>query len=234
MKMKKLVYMLITALIAGGFAFSTSVVHAQKDTVTFRNALKIDLVPVYYDFFDTRKQIRLGIEYERQLNEKSFAAIGADFGMFDHYTYIKYYDFYNQGPGLYSVETIVKNLGFHLLPSYNYFLWKSRNNNNTGLFAGCIIDFHLYQKILNSTNELNATGYTEKYFQTRMGAGLSLGGRFGMGRHFFADFRSSLLGKLFRTTSINNVPQIKPLNAHWTNRKYTLWWVTSLNISYAF
>ena len=80
MKLKKLMSILITALIAGCCAFSSAVVDAQNDTMPLRNAVKIDLVPVYYDFFDTRKQIRVGVEYERQVNAKSFAAIGADFG----------------------------------------------------------------------------------------------------------------------------------------------------------
>lgn len=209
-------------------------VHAQKDSTNFKNAIKLDLVPVYFDFFDTRKQIRMGVEYERRLNDKSFAAMGADFGMFDHYLYVKYYDFYNEGPGLYSVETNVRNLGFHVMPSYNYFIWKAAHKANTGIFSGAIIDFHLYQKLLNNYNTLTGSSYQERYFQTRMGAGISLGGRYGIGRHFFLDVRSSLFGKIFKTISVNHVPEIKPLNANWSNQKQNLWWVTSLNLSYAF
>lgn len=213
-----------------------SVVQAQhtKDSTIYKNAVKLDMVPLYFDFFDTRKQIRIGFEYERRFTPRGFLAFNFDVGMFDDYDFIKYHDFFNQTTGFYATKTHVKNYGIHFMPSYNYLFWKARKMANTGLFASGIIDFHYYQKILNSENGLDGSNYTSKYFQTCMGAGFGLGGRVGLGRHFFIDLRSSLLGRVFRVISIEDVPQIKPLNATWTNRKYTIWWVNSLQLSYAF
>ena len=114
----------------------------------FKNTFALDVVPFYYDFFDYRKQIRVGIDYTRQFQSHWFLSIALDLGLFDDYSYIKYYDFFNQNQGFYSITQEASISGFHFLPSYNYYFFQSKRKQGQGFYGGGVIDMNYYRKKL--------------------------------------------------------------------------------------
>ena len=204
------------------------------DTSAFKNSIKLDLFPLYYDLFDYRDQIRAAIEYERKINNKSFAALYIDIGVFDDYTFIKYYDFFNQNQGMYSVEQKAIIKGIHIQPSYNYYFFTSKKKQNQGVFAGGIIDFYSYKKNLETYNSQTSEKNNYRYNQSKMGLGLHAGAKHSFTRRFFAEVKTSLYVKVYYHISVQSVNPIKPLNAQWTDSKYNFWWVTNFKIGYAF
>lgn len=210
-------------------------VHSQekKDSVAFKNSVKFDFVPILYDVAYYH-QLRLGLAYERNLNLKTFVECNLDFGIYNEYSYTKYYDFFNQNQGLYYVQQDVLVKGFHFLPAYNYFLIPSKSKLNQGVYAGVLVDFHYYNKKLNTFNSQSFEKTDEKYFQTKSGMGLCFGYKYGLTKHIFAEIKTSLLVKIFSYTSAKNKNEMLPLNAQWVDSKYRLWWVSNVMISYAF
>ncbi|MBK6821105.1 MAG: hypothetical protein IPG85_16515 [Bacteroidetes bacterium] len=92
---------------------------ARKSIDTSINqAIKLDLAASYFTIFDNRKQLRVGLQYEKKITQQSILNWNIDIGMYDHYSFIKYYDFFNQQQGLYSIEQKVLITGFHLTPAY--------------------------------------------------------------------------------------------------------------------
>jgi hypothetical protein len=205
-----------------------------EDTSLHKNSIKIDLIPLYYDFFDYRDQIRAGFEYERFLSPRSSLACALDAGLFDKYIFIKYYDFFNQQGGMYSVKRDVKISGFHLMPGYNYYFLRSKKNPMSSIAAGGIIDFHYYLKKLNTSNSQTSEETSNTYNQTTMGAGIGIAATYGFGSHWFIELKTYMLAKIFNTVSLKTMEPIKPLNAQWTAKENDLWWFSNIKIGYAF
>jgi hypothetical protein len=216
-------------------SFSCSLFAQKKQDSTFcKNDLKLDLVPFYFDFFDAREQIRIGFEYERMINRNFSVSCYIDAGLYDNYTFIKYYDFFNQNQGMYTVEQNVSIRGVHLIPSCNYWFYRAKKKANRGIYTGVILDFHYYQKKLAYLNTQTFERTHEKYYQTGLGAGLDLGGRYGFGKHFFIELKTVFLGKIYRHANKQDVPLVKPLNAQWSDNKHNFWWISNLTLGYAF
>ncbi|NTW33188.1 MAG: hypothetical protein HGB12_11285, partial [Bacteroidetes bacterium] len=174
-------------------------VNAQKnkDSTSYKNSIKIDLLPLYYDFFDTRMQIRTGIEYERNIKPDFFAACFLDIGLFDNYVFKKYYDFFIQNQGFYSVEQKASIMGFHFMPSYNYYIFKSKNKQKQGIYFSVIMDVNYYLKNIEIYNSKTEVKTSNKFSQLRYGVGFNLGAKYAFGSHFFAEMKTSLLTKIF-------------------------------------
>jgi hypothetical protein len=211
-------------------------VYAQKDTlsVSHKNAIKIDIFPMYYDFFDYRKQLRMGTEYERILNDRYSLSCDLDFGLFDDYKFVKYYDFFGQNGGMYSIEQAITIKGFHLTPAFNRILFRSKKKDSRNVFCSALADINVYRKKLDYFNSRTSEKYADDYSQTRLGLGIGIGARYGIGQHFFAEISTSFLGRIFYSISIKDVNIIKPLNAQWTDSRNNFWWVSHIKFGYAF
>jgi hypothetical protein len=205
-----------------------------KDTSIYKNVIKIDLIPFYYDVFDYRQQIRVGLEFERRINPKSSVSCNIDAGMLDKYSFTKYYDFFSQQQGMYSVRRDVTINGFHIMPGYNYYLLRSAKKPLPGITAGGVIDFHYYLKKLDCSNSQTLEATANIYNQKTMGAGISTGAAYGFGTHWFAEIKTCLLVKIFNSVSLQNMESVKPLNAQWTDKKNNFWWFSNIKIGYAF
>lgn len=210
--------------------------HAQKnDSVTSqKNAVKIDLIPFYYDFFDYRKQIRMGIEYERKINQKYFFASELDIGLFDEYNFTKYYDFFSQNLGMFYIKQNVQIKGFHFIPSYNYCLWRSKIKVDQGLFGGGNIEYRLYHKKLDYYNSQTNESSSDAMNQTTIGAGVNLRIKYLLFKHFYCELKTAFSVAFYNHRSTNNPNFIKSLNAQWTDNKNRFWWVSNIKICYAF
>ncbi len=225
--------LLTTTTIILSFFFQ-SFSQEKPDSLFHKKFIKLDLLPLYYDFFDNRVQIRIGAEYERYIFKKSSAACYLDIGLYDKYKFIKYYDFFNQQQGMYSIQQNVSIIGFHLIPSYNYYFYNSKKKTNRRFFSGAVIDFGYYHKKLAYYNSKTLDSYSDSYNQKKLGVGLSLGYKNQYGKHVFIEIKTSLLTKIFNYVSEDDRILIKSLDAQWTSSNYNFWWITNLKIGYVF
>jgi hypothetical protein len=223
----------ITALVVVSGFYLSSFSQEKIDSLNHNQSLKLDLLPLYYDFFDTRVQIRAGIEYERNISENSSLSCYLDMGLYDKYKFIKYYDFFNEHLGMYSVQQNISIFGIHLIPGYNYYFFTTKDKQ-ISLFAGVVTDFSYYHKEFEYFNSQTSDKYSNSYNQKKLGAGLSLGLKNYVGTHVYIEFKTSLLTKIFGSLSKKEGIPIKSLDAQWTSLDYKLWWITNLKIGYAF
>ncbi|MEI6123922.1 MAG: hypothetical protein WCQ95_09850 [Bacteroidota bacterium] len=207
-----------------------------QDSITqvFKNSVSIDGVPLYYDCFDYRKQIRFNVNYTRQFKSHWFLSSALDIGLFDDYTFIKYYDFFNQNQGFYSVTQRAKISGFHFISSYNYYFCQSKKKMGQGFYGGGAVDFNYYRKTLKSNNSLSLETTFNTINQFRTALGVDVGIKYFIRHHFFAELRSSFFCKLFLKSSNNTVNNVMPLNAQWTSLNKNFWLITNLQFGYAF
>jgi hypothetical protein len=205
-----------------------------KDSIQNKNSFSIDLIPLYYDFFDYHMEIRGGIDYARQFKKHWLADAAIDCGMFDEYTFTKFYNYFNQPPGYYSIMQKVKITGFHLMPSCNYYVWQSKAKPGQGVYCGVILDVNYYHSRDRSYNSQSAESSLKNTNQFRTGAGLSLGVKYYLGHHFFAEARTSFFGKVIYATSDKTINKIKALNSQWTTADGNFWWTSNLKFGYAF
>lgn len=220
-------------LLFGLCFYCNSLAQEKKDSLLYKNVFKLDFIPVTYDVAYYH-QLRIGIEYERYINNKSFAACNLDLGIYDEYTFTKYYDFFNQSQGLYYVQQDVFVKGFHIISTYNYYLLKSKTKLNQGAYIGVIIDFHYYQKSLDTFNSKILDKTFDKYFQTKLGMGVCIGAKYSLNKHFFTELKTAMFVKIIKNTSLINKNEIRPLNAQWVDAKINFWWVSNIMIGYAF
>ncbi|NVO03930.1 MAG: hypothetical protein HXX09_14630 [Bacteroidetes bacterium] len=217
------------------FSLSNSVFSQEKnDSLICKNAVKFDFVPLYYDIFDNRVQLRFGLEYEKYISKKYSLGCYLDIGLYDKYSFIKYYDFFNSNLGMYSIKQDVMIYGFHLLPEFNYYLYTSKRNSKRSFFVGAMLDFGFNKKNLDYFNSQTQSSSHDKYSQTNLGGGVSLGMKNYLGKHFFAELKTSGFIKIFNWVSEENrIPMIS-LDAQWTSKDYKYWWISNIKIGYAF
>lgn len=216
------------------FIFLHSYSQEAKDSIYNNNSLKLDIIPLYYDFFDNRVQIRAGLEFEHYLNENTSLSSYLDIGVYDKYKFIKYYNFFNENQGMYSIEQDIRISGFHLIPGYNYYFYKGKKNSNRNFFGSAMLDYGYYQKRFAYFNSKSLEEYAEKYNQHKLGLGLGLGFKNNFGSCFYFEFKTSLFAKIFHSISLPDKNEMKSLDAQWTSQNYNLWWITNLKIGYAF
>lgn len=200
----------------------------------YRHVLKLDLAASYYTFFDNKKQLRIGVEYEKKVTAFAFLSCYLDIGMYDNYKFIKYYDFFGQNQDMYFLEQDVMTKGFHIMPGYNYSILKIRKVPRLKFFAGGVLDASFYQKKINYFNSQTLDKSDKKVYQYKTGIGPSLGVHYKLGTHIIAEAKTFLGVKILNIISDKNAHIIKSLNAQWTDTQNHFWWVTNLKIGYAF
>jgi hypothetical protein len=205
----------------------------KNDSLNFKNSIKLDLIPLYYDFFDSRVQVRIGAEYDHNISNNSFVSCYLDAGLYDKYKFIKYYDFFNENLGIYSIQQDISIIGFHIIPGYSYYFYNT-TDKQINLFAGAIMDFGYYHKEFESFNSQTLERNSNNYNQKKLGIGLSLGFKNYIGTHIFIELKTSLSTKIFNLISKDERTPIKSLDAQWTSTDYKFWWITNLKIGYAF
>ena len=157
-----------------------------------------------------------------------------DIGLYEKYNYIKYYDFFNQNQGLYSIQQKVSITGFHLLPSYHYYFRSFKKKFIDKFFAGAIVDLGHYKKNLDYFNTLTTGRYSDSYKQTRLGLGLSLGFKHNYQKRIFLELKTSLITKIMNHISEKDGTPIMALDAQWTSTNYNFWLVSNIKMGYAF
>jgi len=197
-------------------------------------AIKIDVAADYYTFFDHRIQARLGLELEQKINSNSFISYSIDAGLFDKYHFIKYYDFFNQQQGMYSINQRIQIEGLHFMPGYNSFLFQSSLKKQQGLYLGGMLDISLYHKHLNSFNSQTLAQSNLNYLQFKTGLGISGGIKYQLLHRVFVEAKTNLLTKIWHIKSTKNTVEIPVLHAQWASSDNQFWWISNLKIGYVF
>jgi|GEM_PF-3158828 len=223
---------LAITLIAG--VFNPSFAQEKSDTTFFRNAFKLDVIPLYFNFFDTRVQYRAAVEYERYLTNNISLGCYLDAGTYDKYKYIKYYNFFNENEGFYAIEQRVTTHGIHLLPNFNYYLLNPMGNPGRSCYASAMLDFSHYWKQVNYANSLTGKQYSDNYQQSRLGFGLGVGLKEYFAKHLFFEIKTSLFTRIYEHVSQDDRVSIRALDAQWTSHNYQFWWISNLKFGYAF
>ena len=208
--------------------------HENHNDTSNKYAIKIDVAADYYTFFDHRNQARLGLELEQKINSNSFVSYSIDAGLFDKYHFIKYYDFFNQQQGMYSINQRIQIEGLHLMPGYNTFLFQSSRKKQQGIYFGGSLDFSLYHKQMTSFNSQTLIQTSLNYLQFKTGLGLSGGIKYQLFRRIFVEARTNLLTKIWHLKSNKHHVEIPVLHAQWTSPDNQFWWISNLKIGYEF
>lgn len=205
-----------------------------KDTTSFKNSFKLDFISLYHTLFDARKQIRAGVEYERKISSKAFLSAYLDIGLYDLYVFRKYYDFFNQNQGMYYVQQNVEVIGFHFIPTYNYYVLQLKNYKKNGLFLGAGLDCNVYRKKLEYYNSQSKDRYSNKYNQFKLALAASVGWRHYINSRFSIELKTSLFSSVFKRKSDKNKSSIRPIISQWSNPSYNYWNVSNFKICYDF
>lgn len=200
---------------------------------TKKNAIKIDLQSVYYTIFDTRKQLRIGLEYERKINNKVSYFTHLDFGIYDHYTFNKIYDFFGTNGGPFIDQTMVKTSGFHWLEGIQYVIKKSKKNNFF-ISSGLLLDLNYFDRKTEFTSYNSNNNFITHTNQFRIGIGPQIAFKKKIYNDLYFEFRQALIFNTLTLINKENSNFIEPHKAFGFNKKQNFWLTSMFNILYEF
>mgnify|MGYP000607404161 CR=1 FL=1 len=217
-----------------GFAFSPTFANSDSrpDSSGYKTLITADLLPFYYNFFDAKIQYRLGAGYSRNNHAAWFIAHYTDFGIYDKYTFTKYYNLFNENNGLYYVENKVFIAGIHYVPSFNFYLIRTKPGSINSIFSGIAMDFSLYHKQHTHFNSSTGLETESHYRQFRVGAGVQMGSRYRLSKRFFTEMRMSFFTNVMNYRNDDESTPIRSLHALWTRNDYKLWLTANICVGY--
>lgn len=201
-----------------------------NDSAFHKNMIKINLIPIASSI-NGHNQKRIGIEYERFLNQKLSLYCPLDFGLYNDYTFIKYYDFFDEEEGFAYRQQEVSTLGYHIMPSIKYYFYNSRKKYGQGFYIAGNIDFNQYFTDDDVFYSLSGTYNHEDYSTTRLAIGCTLGGQFIAFSRLVIDLNISIFTTLI---SSNQGMETKPLHASWVFNNNNSWSTVNFSLGYAF
>ena len=226
----KFSYILLSFLLIG------SVASAQTfDSVNTcrKNLIKLNLLAAG-QFSNGHNEKWVGIEYERFINQKMSVALMSDVGLFEDYTFIKYHDFFDEHGGFSFTQQKTKTIGYHVLPSFRYYLWITKSKNGQGIYVSGLLDFNQYFKNTEVYQSQSKTYSHTSASTTRLGFGTSLGGQYVAFSRLVIDLNISLFARVFDSANQQNASEIEPLNAIWISNENKAWLTVNFMIGYAF
>lgn len=201
--------------------------------------IKLDVISIYNTFFDIRRQLRMGIEFQAPLELKRKITkislshnLHMDIGQFDHYKYIKYHDFFNTQGGFYAIENDVRTFGGHLIYGVKC-NFNRPAHKKLRYFSGLLLDLQLFKKHIRTTDERNNQKSTDNYRQLRLGIGNEYGIEIPIFKRLSLELKAAVLAGIFTVKSRSDAPLIKPYKAMWYDVEQRFWLIPRLNICYA-
>jgi len=206
-----------------------------QDTTSIvrKNIIKINFVPVI-PAISGQSQQWIGIEYEWIKNSKLSFAFLSNIGLFEDYSYKKYYDYFNQHQGFSYTQKDIKTKGYHMIPSIRYHFLTSKKKSVQGMYLGGNLDFNQYFKKLSSHNSETDESTTSKLNTTRMGLGISMGAQYLAFSRLSLEVNISFFVEAFEVTSDINQLATPPINAFWKSDTDVFWSTVQIMIGYAF
>lgn len=201
------------------------------DSLQGIHRIKADLLP-YHALFLGRKQVRAAIEYQYLGAGRSSFSMHIDAGMYDDYTFFKYYDFFNQDQGLHYHRQDIRIYGFHLMPAWNFLPGKPAASRRVRFFMGMAADISCYEKKLRFYNSLTEDRYRSTDRQVRFGAGPHLGITCRLRKKVHVELKATCAGKLLTLRSDASMKSILPFKAVWFDNGQHIWLIPQLSLCY--
>lgn len=207
---------------------------ARNDSLPDKHLIMADLLPLYYNFFDSKIQYRLGAGYSHYRPSAYFIAHQIDFGVYDKYTFTKYFNLFNENSGLYYEEHKVFIAGVHYVPSFNFYLVRTRPHTLNCIFSGIALDVSYYHKQFIHYNSAIGSENESHYRQVRTGAGVLMGSRYQFSKRFFTEMKMSFFTNVicYKEAAENN--PIRSIPSLWTRNDYQFWLSANICVGYVF
>ncbi|MEN8224807.1 MAG: hypothetical protein ABFS05_05550, partial [Bacteroidota bacterium] len=111
-------------------------------------------------------------------NRKISFSLLTNLGIFEDYTFKKYYDYFNQHQGFSYTREDVITRGYHLIPSVKYHIIGLKHKQEAGIFAGGCIDVNQYFKKSSLFDSRTKNTEYSRLNTSRMGLGITLGAQY--------------------------------------------------------
>lgn len=226
----KFSYVLVSFLLITNIACTQTF---DSTTLFRKNLIKLNLLAAG-QFLNGHNEKWIGIEYERFIHRKMSVALMSDVGLFEDYTFIKYHDFFDEHGGFAYTQQRTRTIGYHLLPSFRYYLWTTKNKSGQGIYLSGLLDFNQYYKKTEVYHSLSKTYSYSNTSTTRFGFGTSLGGQYIAFSRLVIDLNISIFARVFDSANQQNTSEIEPLNAIWISSENKAWMTINFMIGYAF
>lgn len=221
-------------LIISLIATSTSLYGQDSIPPVFRkNIIKINFIPLI-PLIGGQSQQWVGVEYQRYINNKISVSLLTDVGVFEEYTYKKYYDFFNQNEGFSFTQKDVITRGYHLIPSVKYYALQIESRPGQGLFVGGQVDFNQYFKESELYDARTQEEIKTSSKITRMGIGANAGIHYIAFSRLSIETELSFFFRVFENYAGNEALRTPPINAFWKSDNDAFWMTVQLMIGYAF
>jgi len=216
-------------------SFPYGEIYGQADSSKWdhSNIIKINLISLP-PLFNKLNQKWLGLEYQRLLNKKLSLALSSDFGVFEDYTYIKYYDFFDEDHGFSYTQEDIFISGFHIIPSINYYPLNFGGKAGQGLFIAGKIDYYHYKMNKQYYNSL--TNQTDHSHNTtdRLNIGVAAGAQYIIIRRISIDLNISFFTKIISYSDSETLTELYPENSFWRSNDNSSWATINLMLGYSF
>jgi hypothetical protein len=200
----------------------------------FRNNLiKINLLTIA-PLINGNNQKWLGFEYERFLKPNMSITGMADFGLFEDYTFTKYYDFFGEDEGFHYTSTHVRTWGYHLIPSFRYYFLATRIKKGQGFYVAGSFDFHQYFRRQEDYLSLTGESLNINSTTSRLSIGASLGGQYVAFSRLAIDLNINIFATMITIYNGDGTAETEPLHATWIFGENQGYGTVNLMIGYAF
>jgi len=231
-KQPKKISSFLTFLLLLGLSVSGFSQHGNVE-VQRNNILKLNLISLP-PLFNNLNQQWLGIEYQRIISKKISVALMSNFGLFEKYTFTKYYNFFDEKEGFYHISEDVRIPGYHIIPTVNYYFLSHVDKPGQGIFISGKIDYYhyfikkeIFNSLTNKTDKLQNSTY-------RFSIGLGIGVQYIAFNRFSLDLNISVFTKIISQSSEENMPELYPENSFWRSANNSTWSTINLMLGYKF
>ena len=228
----KINFLFVLLLISNSLWSQNEDIPSAPEDLSRKYCIKLRVISSAQLVFNYNKQI-IGLELERKLKENASMIVDLDFGYFDNYYFVKYYDFFQNIPELPYTKTSVKTTGFHIAPNYRYYILKLNNQDLTGFHIGGAMDLHYYNTDINYFDSRTNEAYSNNYSSMRIGIGGVGGFQLMIKSRFVVDLSGSLYYSPISFTSNKDI-NTGSKNSIWLSENNQFWAVFRLKIGYAF
>jgi len=198
-----------------------------------KNIVKINFIPII-PALSGQSQQWVGLEYQNYINSKFSVSLLLNTGIFEDYSYIKYYDFFNQQQGFSYTQMDVITRGYHIIPSAKYYYFLMNQRPGQGLYVGGKVDFNQYFKKSEYFNSGTQEAGNVNYSIFRIGIGSGIGIQYIAFSRLSIDVDLSFFFRILDQSTGSDQLKTPPINAFWKTDDDAFWATVQLMIGYAF
>ncbi len=212
--------------------FFSNTLFSQVDS-TKNIIAKLNFLSLYNVMFDSKHEIRAGVEFEYLQSDKFSWFAYLDAGMYDRYDYYKYFDFFNETVGLHYRKKTVTTYGVNLVSGINYDLPVFKKTKSVKFYISPLLDLNIYHRTLNTTFSNASLTIKDKQFQFCSGLGIAGGIMIRLSNSFFVEVKTNATMLIYRTIT-KEEKIISALHAQWATANHRFWGLSQIQLGYAF